>query len=190
MKFSTIVFSVTASIFSLTIAQSVQAQSTTFFCGMSQGEPVTMAQTPRGNIPVIRWVSNYFGGSGYTPEKRCQIVSQKFQEYNQNGDLKFLTTGKVNGQPVICPTSQNGGNCNGVLFTLKPGQNPNQVLQDLMSVRDRASGPLRQLGSGDNSNNQQNSESRTYIEMERYLRNATPDSNPKPIQNSETNSVW
>ncbi len=178
-SYSTALFlSVTVSIPSLLLAQSVQAQSNTFYCGQSKGEYVTMARTGRGNVPVIRWVSNYFSGSSYTPQKRCQMVSQKFEQYNQDGTLQFLTTGRVNGLPVICSAQQYDGGCNGVLFTLKPGQNPNQVLQDLMSVRNRASGPIKQLGGGSAGGNQQDSNAQTYINMENYLKNASAEASP------------
>jgi hypothetical protein len=176
-----------------------QAQSNTFFCGQSQGEFVTMARTARGNVPVIRWVSNYFSGSGYTPEKRCEIVSQKFQQFNQDGRLQYLTTGRVNGLPVICAASSYGKGCDGVLFTLKAGQNPNQVLQDLMGVRNRASGPIKQLGGGSTSQ-ASNSDAPTYINMDNYLKNATAENtNDRPKQPgqvqsypqpSSTDAIW
>lgn len=103
--------------------QPSHAQSTTFFCGMSNGVPATIAQTPRGNVSVIRWVSSYFSGAGYNPQTRCQEVSGRFEAYKNNGTLNYITTGIMNGQPVVCTRSTNGGGCNGLLFTLKQGEN-------------------------------------------------------------------
>lgn len=48
----------------------------------------------------------------------------------------------MNNMPVVCVASAVGGGCaeNGLLFTLKPSSDPNRVLEDLMAVRNRASG--------------------------------------------------
>ncbi len=119
------------------------AGTTSFVCGSSNGVPATMAQTPRGNVPVIKWVSNYFSDSGWTPQRRCQEVSRKFQAYYQNGTLNYLTTGEINGQPVVCVAQEKEGPCAGLLFTLKAESNPGETLQRLLDVRDRtAGGPL------------------------------------------------
>lgn len=164
---------------SLTIATTfigshpASAGSTTFVCGTSQGVPATMARTPRGDVPVIRWVSSYFSGSGWTPERRCQEVSQRFESYNQTGALNYLTTGEENNLPVICVTDRKGGSCHGTLFTLKNGSNPDATLQNLLNVRIRASGPLRE-----------SKQSRAYIDMNDFLKTA-----PLEVGNSKTPSI-
>lgn len=160
----------------LSLSSSVEAQNSTFYCGTWQGVPATLARTARGeSVPVIRWVSDYFSDSGYTPEKRCQMVSERFQTYNQQGILKYLTTGIMNRMPVVCVTQREGGDCAGLLFTLKRGSSPNQTLQDLLAVRYQARGPL-------NETNQ-----RVYINMEDYLNNAfSRDTDSNPSQPVET----
>jgi hypothetical protein len=173
--FSAMVLSTTTVLGTLAFSPLAQAGSANFFCGRSQGVPATIAKTSRGNVPVIRWVSNQFTSSGYSPQKRCQIVSQKFQQYKNDGTLKYLTTGQHNGIPVVCVASYKGGSCSGVLFTLKPGQNPGKTLRQLFSVRDRASGPLNET------------EERVYIDMEQYLQDspiqeAYPSDEPSPVQ--------
>lgn len=122
-------------------------QSAKFVCGTSQGYPATVALTPRGSVPVVRWSSNYFGSSGFSPQQRCKIVSAKFQQYYQNGTLNYLTTGWANRQPVVCVAAHKGGPCSDVLFTLKPGSDPYTTLTRLMQVRVRASGPLNESAS-------------------------------------------
>lgn len=140
--------------------QPSQAQSSTFFCGMSQGKPATIAQTPRGNIPVIVWVSEHFTRGGFDPQTRCQDVSGRFQSFYSQGALNFITAGIVNNQPVICATGAAGGPCNNtnVLFTLKPRENAARVIQGLHRIRSGAAGPLfestrRSGGSSSNSIN-------------------------------------
>lgn len=119
-----------------------------FVCAKSNDAPVTLARTPRGDIAVIRWASGFFSGAGFTPQKRCEEVSSRFQTYHSNGTLKYLTTGRVNNQPVICTAQNRGSGCRDVLITLEPEDNPNQVLRQLLSIRSGASsGPLSRGGS-------------------------------------------
>jgi Circadian oscillating protein COP23 len=126
-----------------------------FSCGQSRvlttdkKIPTTFALTKRGSVPVIRWQSTYFGKSSiYTPLKRCEEVSRRFQKYYSEGTLSYLTTGKMNAQNVICVSDEYGGPCQGLLLTLEPKDNPQAVLKDLLSARNRASGPLtRSTGS-------------------------------------------
>ncbi len=174
-------------------SQPSQAQSARFYCGVSQGVPTTIATTPRGNVPVIRWVSSYFSGSGYDPQTRCQEVSGRFQTYYNNGTLSYITTGIMNGLPVVCVTGTNGGSCNGLLFTLKKGQNASKTVQQLFDVRSGASGPLYESSNGDSE--------QIYIDVNNYL-NTSPveeatepnQANPNPVQpetgNAEGGSIW
>ncbi|MGK7877246.1 MAG: COP23 domain-containing protein [Xenococcaceae cyanobacterium] len=167
----------------LTLAsQPSQAQKTTFFCGISNGVPTTFASTSRGNVPVIRWVSSYFSSSGYTPERRCQEVSTRFQNYYNNGRLNYITTGIMNGQPVVCVTSSNGGSCSDLLFTLKQGQNASRTLQKLFDIRVGAAGPLYE---GSNSSN-----ASVYIDMNNYLKTAPVENatSPNPQTTSPPNN--
>ena len=146
-----------------TATGSASAVEQRFSCGQSGGVPATMAKTSRGLIPVIKWTSSHFSNSGYSPLRRCQLVSDKFQQYYATGELNYLTTGRVNSQNVVCVTKARLGACNGVLFTLKPGSNPGRTLQQLMDVRLRASGPLSETYE------------RVYIEMDKFLSEAPVD---------------
>lgn len=128
-----------------------------FFCGKDpHGRPTTYVNTPSGNMPLIRWVSHYFEPSSYTPEARCQDVSQRFNRFYGQGILNFITTGFVNNQPVVCVASRMGGPCTATLFTLKSGQNATRTIQQLFDVRAGASGPLLE------------SEERIYVDMRPY----------------------
>jgi hypothetical protein len=110
-------------------------------------------------MPVIRWVSHAFLPSGFDPLTRCRDVSARFQTYYDNGKLDYITTGIVNGQPVVCVTDSTGGPCQGILFTLKRGQSASRVIQQLFDIRAGASGPLYE------------SQARFYLDMNKYLQN-------------------
>jgi len=120
--------------------------NTSFHClPQGAGNFATVGQRPGGQpIPLIVWTpqgSSYFGGP-YTPQNRCQIVSQKLNAavMANGGRLQnlLLTNGPVNGQTVICALSVGQNTCNGnnMLFTLKP-ENANragQILGQLLQV--------------------------------------------------------
>ncbi len=119
---------------------------TKFVCeGGIDGLPTTFAVTSRGNVPVITWYSDYFSSGGYGPQKRCEQVTARFDNFYQTGQLDYITTGLVNGQPVVCATDTNGGACTdkNVLFTLKPDSDPVATVEQLFNIRTGASsGPL------------------------------------------------
>ncbi|WP_299414786.1 COP23 domain-containing protein [Acaryochloris sp. IP29b_bin.148] len=116
------------------------AQEQRFSCGQTQGSPTTLAQTKRGQVPVIQWTSDYFSGSGWTPSARCQQVSDLFEHYYCQGTLNYLTTEQdaETRQNVVYVAPANQKRCIGTLFTLKPGSNPSQTLKQLLDLRVRA----------------------------------------------------
>jgi hypothetical protein len=121
------------------------ARAKSFLCSNIGGVPTTIAATADGrSVPVIRWTSNAFDAAGWSPERRCKDVSVRFENYNRQGRLKFITTGRMNDLPVICTTSSVGGGCDGLLYTLKPGQNATTTLRNLLDVRVKARGPLNE----------------------------------------------
>lgn len=102
-----------------------------FYCGTSNGEPATIAKTASiGDVPMIVWAYSGFG-SEFTPEKRCQIVTQRFQQYYEEGTLDYVTTERIRGYNTVCVARTQGGSCEGrVLFTLPPDdQNPNKAIE-------------------------------------------------------------
>jgi hypothetical protein len=129
-------------------SQPSSAQTTTYSCDTSRdGVPTTYALTATGRkVAVIRWVKNW--GGKYTPEVRCREVSEKFQSASEQGLLKYLTYGIKSGQKVICVAGEYGGPCQQILFTLRSNENPDLVLQDMMSVGFRAQGPVVQSEDG------------------------------------------
>jgi len=118
---------------------------TQFICSRGADDlPTTYAVTPRGRVPVVKWYSDHFSGSGYTPEQRCRAVSARFQTFYRLGQLNYITHGVVNRQNVICVADERGMPCGGdrVLFTLKPGSDPADTVQRLFDLRTGASSPL------------------------------------------------
>lgn len=120
-----------------------------FFCGTGEYRgkniPATIVENTQLNeeIIVILWkLDNYYFGKKYPPKKRCEMVSQRFQNIYDRGGLKYivptLETWVPNQEiPVVCGVKQMMTSCNNedLLFTLQSNDDPNLVVQDLMNRR-------------------------------------------------------
>lgn len=129
---------------SAVFSQPGQAQSRNqFYCGISEGKPATIVRTARGNVPLIVWNNEAFSASGWTPKRRCEDVSARFQRFNDNGQLRFMRAGTFNSQQVLCIDRARGsGNCSSaeaVVLTLPQRSNANLILEQMLDTRNRAS---------------------------------------------------
>ena len=107
-----------------------------FRCDTDGDVPTTIYQSTQGTPePWIKWVSDHFSGSGWSPDERCQEVSSRLETYRKNKKLRYVTLGTVNNQSVICVASQDQGPCEGIIYTLKPGQDGIQALNNLFAWR-------------------------------------------------------
>jgi len=138
----------------LTPSLEVKANSTLvsgvrFFCGTGEYKgrnvPATIVQNTQLNeeIIVILWkLDNYYFGKNYPPQRRCEMVSQRFQNIYDRDGLKYVVATKetwVPNQeiPVICGVKYMRASCKNedLLFTLESNDNPDLVLQDLINRR-------------------------------------------------------
>lgn len=133
-----------STLISVSVAQPNEAQTkkSKYNCVERNGNPTTLVETERGIIELIVWKSDFFQNSGWNPLKRCQEVTTRFQEFSEAGELKYVTTGQINGSNVICVANlsnpkENVCKNNGLLITLEPNDNPQQVKNDLFNVNDR-----------------------------------------------------
>ena len=119
--------------------------------------------------------------SGWSAERRCQVVSERLQASNSRGNLRFLTTGILNDQRVICSASSNGGRCLDLIYTLKNDQDPTKALGALVSARQGIGGPVRETSG------------RIYLNTDVLIGNtgasASPKSQPLPRRNDNSNPV-
>jgi hypothetical protein len=146
------------------------ATTANFACTRYEGRLATVIKTKRGNVPVVVWDSNIFANAGYQPLARCQLVTQRFQNFHSSGKLKYLTAGRVRNLPVICATTQASTNCTAqnMLFTLKPGSAPQSVLQQLNNIRNRSASSrvVEESGGG----LPQNPSTADSVDMEDWLK--------------------
>ncbi|MDD1422182.1 COP23 domain-containing protein [Dolichospermum sp. ST_sed1] len=119
---------------------------TKFICvPQGDGNVATVGQRPGGEpIPVIVWTeasAKYFGEK-FTPQGRCQIVTQRLTDaiVESGGSLKdvVLMNGKVGNKTVICVVSINDTGCDGsnTLFTLNPknAEKADDVLAQIVQI--------------------------------------------------------
>lgn len=147
-----------------------------FFCGISEGIPTTIYQNSKGGREHwIKWESNVF--EGYDPLTRCKQVSARLETYRVNKQLKYITAGMMNRQRVICTASRVNGRCEGLIFTLKPGQDAIKTLNNFLAWREGQAGTPSMSESGEIP----------YIDVrERIEAEDTPPPAPTPpIQNPQ-----
>jgi hypothetical protein len=134
-------------------------------CEEVNGEPTTVVYTPQKRIAMIVWLSKYFG-SQWTPRKRCEEVSKRFQYHENQRNLRYITTGRSNGYNFICVANPNKTcRSDGILITLEPEDNPMQVANELFAVGQKeGSGPLTRGGGSE----------KFWLDFEKYLQEAPP----------------
>ncbi|MEB3343672.1 COP23 domain-containing protein [Okeania sp.] len=110
------------------------------------GNYATVVRKAEGETVLISW-KNRNHGSEYTPEKRCNMVTEKLQSFisangNDIGNL-LLTTGYVKGSPVICVVNEGPLGCNSTnqLLTLS-GENAEDPAKTLAQFLNLAEGNI------------------------------------------------
>ena len=113
----------------------VQAETQRGFkCDTSSNIPTTVYHNAQGGKEEwIKWVSDHFAGSEWNPLFRCKTVSKRLEVYRSNGQLKYVTLGMQNNQQVICVASRDNGPCEGIVYTLRPGQDGIAALNNLFA---------------------------------------------------------
>ena len=115
------------------------AGGTRFYCDQISGVPVTFARTQDGRkMPVLYWASKNSFPPPWTPVRRCEEVSRRFQINFDNGTLKFINAGTLLKQPVVCGAIRKEDPCTytTLLFTLKRSSDPKSVLTNLLDRRE------------------------------------------------------
>lgn len=134
-QFNLTLLAIASGFFTSILPNPVQAQiEQGFQCNADAAMPTTIYYTSQGEQePWIKWVSEHFSNSNWSPLARCQTVSQRLEQYREDGKLKYVTLGTENNQPIICVASQDNGPCEGIIYTLKPGQDGIAALNNLFA---------------------------------------------------------
>ena len=161
-------------------------QKPAFVCGTTnEGLPATIVQSPQhGDVPIIVWKSGYFEAGGYDDRTRCNMVTERFQDFSAQDTLKYFTAGKINGEPVICvvPSEDSGCNSDRLLFTLKPGSDAQETLQTIFDIRAGASATLYE-------NSNPTAKDRVYVDFDKLVESkASEGSNADLEPTSDTSN--
>lgn len=130
---------------------STPSPATVFSCIRADANWATVARRgPNVTPPMIRWTTTL---GNFTPEERCKIVSNRLtRAVAETGRLRglMLTYGRVNGSRVVCYVRATNEGCSdrNILFTLRPGDDPDQVLRRIVAFSIQASGAPVQQSSG------------------------------------------
>lgn len=108
-----------------------------FFCGMSNGLPSTIVRTVRGPMPIIVWANKDLTQLDGSSERRCKEISARFERFNNSGQLKYIKTGTIDGQSVICTAKDRNSYCSSdtVLLTISSNTDANFILRLLLNTR-------------------------------------------------------
>jgi hypothetical protein len=110
-----------------------------YICSSLGGIPTVLAFKADGEqLPVIRWTNmmiDIIDLSGWKRERRCKEIAARLDTFNRQGRLKYFTSGRINGQTLICTALGIGLGCDGLLFTLKPWQNARSFLDRLRKLQ-------------------------------------------------------
>ncbi len=111
-----------------------------FWCRYQSGLPTTVFRDVQGQDETwIHWSSSYYERAGYSNAERCEQVSARLNRQYVRQQLNYITVGMMNGERVICVASVFNGRClesDGLIFTLKPGQDAVGTLMRLMNKRE------------------------------------------------------
>jgi hypothetical protein len=130
---------------SATFAQPGSPLMTEFRCVASGKNFATIAaRGTRVTPPMILWTK---AQGGLTAKERCQLVTANLNRAVQNSGGRLtrlsLTTGMVNSSQVICSVRNAQQSCNpsNIILTLRPDDNPQEVLQQIKDFSIKANTP-------------------------------------------------
>jgi hypothetical protein len=103
---------------------------TRFSCEYVNGEYTVMYYPESRPDEGYAWAIPSALGGGWTPEKRCNAITDRFEAYREDGLLE-LSTGEQNGYDTICVTTQVDPRDCRLILTVPPGQDP-QLTRDLI----------------------------------------------------------
>jgi hypothetical protein len=109
------------------------SKRTRFTCDYSNGQYTVMYHPESRPGEAYPWATPRALGDGWTPQRRCEAISQRLESYRPDG-LVELRTAVQNRQNVICATTEQVPSCR-IVLTVPPGKNAevvrDQIFQNL-----------------------------------------------------------
>ena len=105
------------------------SSDTRFTCDYVNGE-YTVMYIPEDENSSYPWAIPSALGGGWTPERRCNEITNRLEMYRGDGLLE-MSTGVENGYNTVCVTTRIDPSDCRIVLTVPPGQDP-QVTRDLV----------------------------------------------------------
>ncbi|MGK7928639.1 MAG: COP23 domain-containing protein [Spirulina sp.] len=112
-----------------------------FTCEINEGTPTVM-YSPKEQENSYPWAIPQALGGGWTPQKRCDVIAQRLEQYRPDG-LVELRNSTENNYDIVCVTTEQDPSCR-IVLTVPPGQSPE-------IVRDRVFENLTLADSGEST---------------------------------------
>ena len=97
--------------------------SSRFTCEIQDGEYTVMYRPRSEPGQAYPWAVPTEMGGGWTPERRCETISARLEEYRPDG-LVELRTDVENGYNTVCATTEEELESCRIVFTVPVGQDP------------------------------------------------------------------
>ncbi len=97
--------------------------SSRFTCEIQNGEYTVMYRPKSEPGQAYPWAVPSEMGGGWTPERRCETISARLEEYRPD-KLVELRTDVENGYNTVCATTEEDLETCRIVFTVPPGQDP------------------------------------------------------------------
>ncbi|NJL01275.1 MAG: hypothetical protein HC838_00770 [Spirulinaceae cyanobacterium RM2_2_10] len=109
------------------------ADSPRFTCQLYQGQPTVMYTPAERPDQAYAWAVPQALGGGWTPQRRCEVISQRLEDYRPDGMIE-MRTAMENNYDIVCVTTEINPGCR-IVLTVPPGQDPlltrDRVFQNL-----------------------------------------------------------
>lgn len=110
-----------------------------FTCERNNGEHTVMYRPQSQPNESYAWAIPQEMGSEWSPQRRCQAISDRLERYRPDGLMELQTT-RMNGESVVCVTTEADSSCR-IVFTVPEGQDP-------LTTRDRVFDNLADANQG------------------------------------------
>lgn len=112
--------------------------SARFVCQQFNGQNTVMYQPQSQPGQYFAWATPRTLGGGWDTARRCQTIAQRLESYRNDGLLE-LQTSVMNGENVVCVTTEANSACR-IVFTVPRDKDPyivrNSVFENLASADD------------------------------------------------------
>ncbi|MCC0178731.1 COP23 domain-containing protein [Waterburya agarophytonicola K14] len=124
----------------LALSPTAKASSDKYHCRQVNNTYGIYSRVIRGDMKIMDFTRDV--PQDWTIESRCQEVANRFQRYYDNETLRYIGSGYVNNEPVLCAVVSQNDDCSSdnILVTLPPKKVPHEEARKLMDTQGLASG--------------------------------------------------